>query len=251
MKKRLDFIAETEEQTIANRIAIINPYNVSKATKQVSYPLSFNKFDDPILPLTKNAIADFKRLIRANNANLPKHIADLKQQMHNFDTLPHNPDGEFVFKVDGKVKKLSRREWWTIGTANALTLMLYQVAGYITKIESNTKLATPERQAVFENWNSAFVEYSASMLMITTEMRKKSGKATHQAETALKKEFIKIAKKIKTKRPTITNSKLITEILSSAKYTAFQDILMNILKTDNPAETVRKWLPPKNSEIWK
>ena len=64
--------------------------------------------------------------------------------------------------------------------------------------------------------------------------------------------FLKtIAKKIKTKRPTITNSKLITEILSSGKYTAFQDSLMNILKTDNPAETVRKWLPPKNSEIWK
>ena len=155
MKRRVDFIAETEEQTIANRIAIINPYNVSKATKQVSYPLSFNKFDDQILPLTKNAIADFKQLIRANNANLPKHIADLKQQMHNFDKLPHNPDGEFVFKVDSKVKKLSRREWWTIGAANALSLMLYQVAGYITKFESAAKLNASEKQTVFENWNFA------------------------------------------------------------------------------------------------
>ena len=237
MKKCLDFIAKTEEQTIANRIAIINPYNVSKATKQVSYPLSFDRFYDQILPLTKNAIADFKQLIRANNATLPKHIADLKQQMHNFDKLPHNPDGEF--------------KWWTIGAANALSLMLYQVAGYITKIESNAKLNASEKQTVFENWNSAFIEYSASMLMIAKEMRKKSGNATHQEETTLKKEFIKIAKKIKTKRPTITNSKLITEILSSDKYTAFQDSLMNILKTDNPAETIRKWLPPKNSEIWK
>ena len=251
MKKCLDFIAETEEQTIANRIVIINTYNVSKVSKQPPYPLSFDRFYNQILPLTKNAIADFKQLVRANNANLPKHIADLKQQMHNFDRLPHNPDGEFIFKVDDKVKKLSHREWWTIGAANALSLMLYQAAGYITKIESDTKLNASEKQTVFENWNSAFVEYSASMLMIAKEMRKKSGKATHQAETTLKKEFIKIAKKIKTKRPTITNSKLITEILSSDKYTAFQDSLMNILKTDNPAETVRKWLPPKNSEIWK
>ena len=109
MKRRVDFIAETEEQTIANRIAIINPYNVSKATKQVSYPLSFNKFDDQILPLTKNAIADFKQLVRANNANLPKHIADLKQQMHNFDKLPHNPDGEFIFKVNDKDYWCSKR----------------------------------------------------------------------------------------------------------------------------------------------
>lgn len=251
MKKCLDFIAGTEEQTIANRIAIINTYNVSKVAKQAPYPLSFDRFYDQILPLTKNAIADFKQLVRANNSNLPKYITDLKQQMHNFDKLLHNPDGEFIFKVDDKVKKLSRREWWTIGAANALSLMLYQAAGYITKIESDTKLNASEKQTVFENWNSAFVEYSASMLMIAKEMRKKSGNATHQAETTLKKEFIKIAKKIKTKHPTITNSKLITEILSSAKYTAFQDSLMNILKTDNPAETVRKWLPPKNSEIWK
>ena len=253
MKKCLDFIAGTEEQTIANRIAMINTYNVSKVAKQVPYPLSFDRFYNQILPLTKNAIADFKQLVRANNANLPKYIADLKSRMRikNFDKLPHNPDGEFIFKVNDKVKKLSRREWWTIGAANALSLMLYQVAGYITKIESGAKLNASEKQTVFENWNSAFVEYSASMLMIAKEMRKKSGKATHQAETALKKEFIKIAKKIKTKRPTITNSKLITEILSSDKYTAFQDSLMNILKTDNPAETVRKWLPPKNSEIWK
>ena len=157
MKKGLDFIAGTEEQTIANRIVIINTYNVSKVAKQVPYPLSFDRFDDQILPLTKNAIADFKRLVSTNNANLPKRIAELRSHIwiQNFDTLPHNPNGEFVFKVDGKVKKLSRREWWTIGTANALTLMLYQVAGYITKIESNTKLATPERQAVFENWNFA------------------------------------------------------------------------------------------------
>lgn len=157
MKKCLDFIAKTEGQTIANRIAIINTYNVSKVAKQPPYPLSFDKFNDQILPLTKNAIADFKQLVRANNVNLPKHIADLKSQMRikNFDKLPHNPDGEFLFKVDDKVKKLSRREWWTIGAANALTLMLYQVAGYITKIESDTKLATPERQAVFENWNFA------------------------------------------------------------------------------------------------
>ncbi len=253
MKKCLDFIAETEEQTITNRIAMINTYNVSKVAKRAPYPLSFDRFYDQILPLTKNAIADFKQLVRANNANLPKYIADLKSRMRikNFDKLPHNPDGEFIFKVDNKVKKLSRREWWTIGAANALSLMLYQAAGYITKIESDTKLNTSEKQTVFENWNSAFVEYSASMLMIAKEMRKKSGNATHQAENVLKKEFIKIAKKIKTKRPTITNSKLITEILSSDKYTAFQDSLMNILKTDNPAETVRKWLPPKNSEIWK
>ena len=131
MKKCLDFIAGTEEQSIANKIAIINSYKIPMPAK------------DQILPLTKNAIADFKQLVRANNANLPKYIADLKSRMRikNFDKLPHNPDGEFVFKVDGKVKKLSRREWWTIGTANALTLMLYQVAGYITKIESNTKSA--------------------------------------------------------------------------------------------------------------
>lgn len=155
MKKCLDFIAGTEEQTIANRIAIINTYNVSKIAKQAPYPLGFDRFYNQILPLTKNAIADFKQLVRANNASLPKHIAVLKQQMHNFDKLPHNPDGEFIFKVNDKVKKLSHREWWTIGAANALNLMLYQVAGYITKIESNTKLATPERQAVFENWNFA------------------------------------------------------------------------------------------------
>lgn len=253
MKRRVDFIAGTEEQSITNKIAIINSYKTPMPAKQAPYPLSFDKFNDQILPLTKNAIADFKRLVSTNNANLPKRIAELRSHIwiQNFDTLPHNPNGEFVFKVDGKVKKLSRREWWTIGTANALNLMLYQVAGYITKIESGTKLNASEKQTVFENWNSAFVEYSASMLMIAKEMRKKSGKATHQAENALKKEFIKIAKKIKTKRPTITNSKLITEILSSDKYTAFQDSLMNILKTDNPAETVRKWLPPKNSEIWK
>ena len=232
MKRRVDFIAGTEEQTIANRIAIINTYNFSKVAKQAPYPLSFNRFDDQILPLTKNAIADFKQLVRANNANLPKYIADLKSRMRikNFDKLPHNPDGEFIFKVDNKVKKLSRREWWTIGAANALSLMLYQAAGYITKIEANAKLNASERQTVFENWNSAFVEYSASMLMIAKEMRKKSGKATHQAENALKKEFITIAKKIKPKRPTTTNSKLITEILSSDKYTVFQDRLMNILK---------------------
>ena len=153
MKKGLDFIAGTEEQTIANRIVIINTYNVSKVAKQVPYPLSFDRFYDQILPLTKNAIADFKRLVSTNNANLPKRIAELRSHIwiQNFDTLPHNPNGEFVFKVDGKVKKLSRREWWTIGTANALTLMLYQVAGYITKIESNTKLVASERQTVFEN----------------------------------------------------------------------------------------------------
>ncbi len=155
MKRRVDFIAGTEEQSIANRIAIINTYNVSKIAKQAPYPLSFDRFYDQILPLTKNAIADFKQLVRANNSNLPKYITDLKQQMHNFDKLLHNPDGEFVFKVDGKVKKLSRREWRTIGAANALSLMLYQVAGYITKIESNTKLATSEKQTVFENWNFA------------------------------------------------------------------------------------------------
>ena len=153
MKKCLDFIAGTEEQTIANRIAIIDTYNVSKVAKQVPYPLSFDRFYNQILPLTKNAIADFKQLVRANNANLPKYIADLKSRMRikNFDKLPHNPDGEFIFKVDDKVKKLSRREWWTIGAANALSLMLYQVAGYITKIESNTKLVASERQTVFEN----------------------------------------------------------------------------------------------------
>lgn len=157
MKKCLDFIAKTEEQTIANRIAIINTYNVSKIAKQAPYPLSFDRFYDQILPLTKNAIADFKRLVSTNNANLPKRIAELRSHIwiQNFDKLPHNPDGEFIFKVDDKVKKLSRREWWTIGAANALSLMLYQAAGYITKIESNTKLATPERQAVFENWNFA------------------------------------------------------------------------------------------------
>lgn len=155
MKRRVDFIAGTEEQSIANRIAIINTYNVSKIAKQAPYPLSFDRFYDQILPLTKNAIADFKQLVRANNSNLPKYITDLKQQMHNFDKLLHNPDGEFIFKVDDKVKKLSRWEWWTIGAANALSLMLYQVAGYITKIESNTKLATSEKQTVFENWNFA------------------------------------------------------------------------------------------------
>lgn len=157
MKKCLDFIAGTEEQTIANRIAIINTYNVSKIAKQAPYPLGFDRFYNQILPLTKNAIADFKQLGRANNANPPKYIADLKSRMRikNFDKLLHNPDGEFIFKVDNKVKKLSHREWWIIGAANALNLMLYQVAGYITKIESNTKLATPERQAVFENWNFA------------------------------------------------------------------------------------------------
>ena len=64
MKRRVDFIAGTEEQTIANRIAIINTYNVSKLAKQAPYPLRFNKFDDQILPLTKNAIADFKQLVR-------------------------------------------------------------------------------------------------------------------------------------------------------------------------------------------
>ena len=143
MKKCLDFIAGTEEQSIANKIAIINSYKIPMPAKQAPYPLSFDRFYDQILPLTKNAIVDFKQLVRANNANLPKYIADLKSRMRikNFDKLPHNPDGEFIFKVDGKVKKLSRREWWTIGTANALTLMLYQVAGYITKIESNTKSA--------------------------------------------------------------------------------------------------------------
>ena len=76
-------------------------------------------------------------------------------RIKNFDKLPHNPDGEFIFKVDNKVKKLSRREWWTIGAANALNLMLYQVAGYITKIESGTKLNASEKQTVFENWNLA------------------------------------------------------------------------------------------------
>lgn len=153
MKRRVDFIAGTEEQSIANKIAIINPYNVSKVAKQATYPLSFDRFYNQILPLTKNAIADFKQLGRANNANLPKYIADLKSRMRikNFDKLPHNPDGEFIFKLDDKIKKLSRREWWTIGAANALSLMLYQVAGYITKIESNTKLAASERETVFEN----------------------------------------------------------------------------------------------------
>lgn len=252
MKRRVDFIAGTEEQSIANRIAIINTYNVSKIAKQEPYPLGFDRFYDQILPLTKNAIADFKRLVSTNNANLPKRIAELRSHIwiQNFDTLPHNPDGEFVFKVDGKVKKLSRREWLTIGTANALTLMLYQVAGYITKIESNTKLTTSEKQTVFENWNSAFVEYSASMLMITTEMRKKSGNAAHAKEIKLKKEFLKIAKQIRSTNPEITQKKLVTEILSSDKYATFQDKLMSILKTDNPAETVRKWLPRKNSKFW-
>ena len=66
MKKCLDFIAKTEGQTIANRIAIINTYNVSKVAKQAPYPLSFDKFNDQILPLTKNAIADFKRLVSTN-----------------------------------------------------------------------------------------------------------------------------------------------------------------------------------------
>ena len=79
MKKCLDFIAGTEEQTIANRIAIINTYNVSKVAKQVPYPLSFERFYNQILPLTKNAIADFKQLVRANNSNLPKYITDLNK----------------------------------------------------------------------------------------------------------------------------------------------------------------------------
>lgn len=69
--------------------------------------------------------------------------------------------------------------------------MLYQVAGYITKIESDAKLNVSEKQTVFENWSSAFVEYSASMLMIAKEMRKKSGNATSQAENILKKRVYK------------------------------------------------------------
>ena len=71
MKKCLDFIAETEEQTITNRIAMINTYNVSKVAKQAPYPLSFDRFYDQILPLTKNAIADFKQLVHLSAPTIP------------------------------------------------------------------------------------------------------------------------------------------------------------------------------------
>lgn len=102
MKRSVDFIAGTEEQSIANKIAIINSYKIPMPAKQAPYPLNFDKFNDQILPLTKNAFADFKRLVSTNNANLPKCIAKLRSHIwiQNFDTLPHNPYGEFVFKVD-------------------------------------------------------------------------------------------------------------------------------------------------------
>lgn len=39
IKKCLDFIAETEEQTITNRIAIINTYNMSKVAKNAPHTI--------------------------------------------------------------------------------------------------------------------------------------------------------------------------------------------------------------------
>lgn len=93
MKKRLDFIAETEEQTIANRIAIINTYNVSKVAKQAPYPLSFDRFYDKI-----SRLIGCSALIENGTLQFPKDEkpwwADFKKELLGF------PSGKYKDQVD-------------------------------------------------------------------------------------------------------------------------------------------------------
>lgn len=252
MTDKIKILGRNLNETIELQLDLLKLYEPQEKQKDLPPSWNFCFFDDKSFPLTKYALEQYsKRLEIIKNSRsfyklpfskLAQHLGDTSKQ-RNFDKMEHNPDGKLVFtNDDGRIKKLSYRDWWIIGAADAIRNMVYQCAVYIYWLQKNPSATQNQRAKQINKitpfWNQYFVEFSQCWMQIESSARKVPGKKTAQKIKEIKDWALMRAHEIHEKNTIIKKYAIAQKLTTEYK----QKNWKVPLKDFSEQQTIYNWL---------
>ncbi len=250
-KKRKRIFVELRLNATKKALELLNNYQPLPKTGN-SVLENYSLFDDRIFPLTNLAVERYKKLVKIRSSKpdvLAEHLNQNRDKKFDIRKMKNNPDGSLIFKdkPEGRkratIRRLTYREWWTIGAAGALYDMLNKCSAFLTWLNNNPNATRNQRakriNQIKNAWNDMYIEFESCLVQIITQERAQSGNATAKRKNPIKQWVLKQAHQIHEK-----NKKLklieIADIIYRDKYNPDKwDIA---LKIDAEKETIYRWI---------
>lgn len=255
-KKKKRIFVELRLNATKKALELLNNYQPLPKTGN-SVLENYSLFDDRIFPLTNLAVERYKKLVKIRSSKLDvlaEHLNQNRDKKFDIRKMKNNPDGSLIFKdkPEGRkraaIRRLTYREWWTIGAAGALYDMLNKCSAFLTWLNNNPDATRNQRakriNQIKNAWNDMYVEFESCLAQINTQERAQSGHSTAKKRATIQKWVLDKAHEICSKQQVRSKRQLADIILRDYYNPTDWD---TPLKKDGELNTIYRWL--KNDTI--
>ncbi|MBR2342096.1 MAG: hypothetical protein IKA73_01365 [Alphaproteobacteria bacterium] len=201
-----------------------------------------------------NDVLDILNFIRIEDINKQEKL--LKELLEICASIVKPPRDKRILGYE-EIQKQIKQDYKVVNSRIMAGCALYSMLLYFEEmyclIQQNKKAVDSDNNLILFHFVGCCREIFDVLYRFKNETLSQHYKAnkSHAKSNELKNDILEIARDMRRRNSKLAQSKIIAKLLSENKYTEIQDRIISDLQTEDPAETIRKWLPPKKDDFWK